>query len=702
MRIAFFTPLSPKRSGISDYSEALLPHLAAQMSTPGGIIDVFTEDPPAGREAQTNICVHPIESFEREADAEAYDVILYQMGNNPFHVAIYEQALRVPGIVVLHEFNLHHLLAAVTITRGDWDAYLAEVEYNGGPAALEWARRARAGEHQPDYDNLPMNRRLLERSQGFIVHSDTMVRMLRRAGCELPVRDLPVRKIPHGVEIRDAALPEARAAARRRLAQLVGMPLDDDAPVFGIFGFLKPYKRIHEALRAFARLHAAHPRTRMVLVGEEHPHYPLRPLIRELGIEHAVGIPGYVTLDDFTAAIAACDVCLNLRWPTVGETSGSLLRALALGKPTLVSEVGTFLEYPDDVAIKIPLSRRETDWLYEYMRVLVDDPALARAVGERARAYAAEVCAWPKVAAEYARFLQETASDRQAERQESRTASGSTLSGSSQSGRNPSGSSLEDYIVSFSHDSALMEEYALTHLRRLVRTIEITPPGGPGDRVLEMGCYMQMTPALAAHCGYGEVCGSYYGPLGRRHQQSATSSKGETFSCRIDLFDAERDCFPYPDGHFRTVLCCELLEHLAIDPMHMIAEINRILAPGGWLILSTPNITSMRSVQAVLHGYHPELFSPYIKPAPDGSVDPRHSREYAPREIAMLVEAGGMQVELLETGEYRDAHTNFSRTREFLQAAGCSLDLRGEAIYCRARKTGPVRDRWPKELYYPP
>ena len=117
-----------------------------------------------------------MEAFEREAGAGAagiYDVILYQMGNNPFHVAIYEQALRVPGVVVLHEFNLHHLLAAVTITRGDWDAYLQEVEYNGGAADLERARQARAGEHQPDYDNLAMNRRLLERSQGLIVHAIT-------------------------------------------------------------------------------------------------------------------------------------------------------------------------------------------------------------------------------------------------------------------------------------------------------------------------------------------------------------------------------------------------------------------------------------------------------------------------------------------------------------------------------------------------
>jgi glycosyltransferase involved in cell wall biosynthesis/SAM-dependent methyltransferase len=701
MRIACFTPLNPQRSGISDYSEALLPHLAER----AGQVDVFVEgDPPAARFSQPNLRVRPFAEFDPEKDAESYDTILYQMGNNPFHVAIYELALRVPGVVALHEFNLHHLLAAVTITRGDWDGYFREVEYNGGAVALDRAYWAQTGAQEPDYDGLAMNRRLLERSQGLIVHSEYMVRAVRQAGFHLPVR-----KVPHGVEI--AAVD--RAEARRQLSKLTGFPLDEATPVFGIFGFLKPYKRIHEALRALARLRASHPQgqtARMVLVGEEHPRYPLRPLIAELGIEDAVCIAGYVSLDSFTTVIAACDVCINLRWPTVGETSGSFLRALAMGKPTLVSDVGTFREFPDDVAIRIPAlvtgngrePSRETDWLYEYMRVLLDDPALAQAVGERARAYAAEECAWPKVAGEYCEFLEEMVSRGQAAGQGAGSANDIPDFRETPRKLDVSSEELEDYIVGFSHDSPLMEEYVQTHLQRLVRTIEITPPGGPEDRVLELGCYMQMTPALRTYHGYGEVRGAYYGPVGKTHQQSATSVGDETFTCPIDLFDAERDRFPYPDGHFRTVLCCELLEHLATDPMHMIAEINRILAAGGWLILSTPNIASLRSAHAVLHGYHPGLFSSYIKPGPDGSVDPRHSREYAPRELALLSEAGGFQVDLLETGDYQERQSDFEAVRKLLASNGGSLDLRGEVIYCRARKIGLVKDRWPKELYYPP
>jgi SAM-dependent methyltransferase len=116
---------------------------------------------------------------------------------------------------------------------------------------------------------------------------------------------------------------------------------------------------------------------------------------------------------------------------------------------------------------------------------------------------------------------------------------------------------------------------------------------------------MQITPALKTRLGYGEVRGCYYGPLGTTERKIIESEDGEIFECEVDLFDAERDAFPYPCEHFDTVLCCELIEHLPSDPMHMMSEINRILRPGGSLVLTTPNIVSTRAISAILQGYHP-------------------------------------------------------------------------------------------------
>jgi SAM-dependent methyltransferase len=239
-----------------------------------------------------------------------------------------------------------------------------------------------------------------------------------------------------------------------------------------------------------------------------------------------------------------------------------------------------------------------------------------------------------------------------------------------------------------------------THQTRLVKTLEMTPPGGPCDRVLEMGAYLQITPALKLKLGYGEVRGCYFGKLGRTDHREVKSADGESFSCQIDHFDAEKDPFPYPNEHFSTVLCGELVEHLFEDPMHLMSEVNRILKPGGHLVLTTPNVAALRGISAILQGYHPGFFHAYIKPAESGEVDARHNREYTPREIHRLLETSGFEVARLETGEFRDEpHPEFAWVNHLLKTYWLETDLRGDGIYALGRKTGAVRERYPDWLY---
>src|SRR5213078_4727340 len=101
--------------------------------------------------------------------ASDFDVALYQIGNNIYHDFCYEAALEHPGVVVIHEANLHHLVADITIKRGDWDAYMRAVEQEGDAQAIEYSKRVRTLEVGPDYEGVPMLRRLLSRSRGAIV-----------------------------------------------------------------------------------------------------------------------------------------------------------------------------------------------------------------------------------------------------------------------------------------------------------------------------------------------------------------------------------------------------------------------------------------------------------------------------------------------------------------------------------------------------
>ncbi|MBV9746832.1 MAG: methyltransferase domain-containing protein, partial [Acidobacteriia bacterium] len=175
---------------------------------------------------------------------------------------------------------------------------------------------------------------------------------------------------------------------------------------------------------------------------------------------------------------------------------------------------------------------------------------------------------------------------------------------------------------------------------------------------------------------------------------------GETFECHVDHFDAEKDPFPYPDNHFDTVLCCELIEHLSADPMHMMAEIDRVLKPGGYLVLTTPNAVSVRALSAILQGYHPGFFTAYIRPRDSGEPEARHNREYAPREIRQLLENAGLEVVRLETGEFREEpHPGFEWVHHLLKHYKLETELRGDDIFALGRKTGPVKERYPAWLY---
>jgi SAM-dependent methyltransferase len=244
------------------------------------------------------------------------------------------------------------------------------------------------------------------------------------------------------------------------------------------------------------------------------------------------------------------------------------------------------------------------------------------------------------------------------------------------------------------------QAYVETHLTRLEKTLAMIPPGGYEDRILEMGAYLQMTPALNRKLGYGQVRGCYHGPLGGVDHKVVTSENGDVFECDVDLFDAEKDIFPYPDAHFSTVLCCELIEHLAADPMHMMAEINRILKPGGHLVLTTPNLASLRSISGLLQGYHPGLFSVYLKPSAAGVEGVRHHREYTPIEIHLLLKDSGFDVVRLETGPFRAApHPGLAWVTHLLKRYQLPADLRGEGIYAVGSKMGPVRERYPAWLY---
>ncbi len=237
--------------------------------------------------------------------------------------------------------------------------------------------------------------------------------------------------------------------------------------------------------------------------------------------------------------------------------------------------------------------------------------------------------------------------------------------------------------------------YLEYHLSRLVRSLSLVPLGG--KRSLELGCYVHSSAVLERILGYGEVRGAYYSAEPGVDHKVLALADGTEFQMEVDLFDAERHVFPYADGHFDVVLCCELVEHLLLDPMHLLFECHRVLAEGGLLLVTTPNVASLSSVACALHGWHnPQVFSAY--PAA-GNRDIPHVREYTARELRDAVMAAGFEIEALFT-ERIAGFDEGAWVRDLLVREGFDTGLRGEQTYCLARRrSGLPQERYPRWLY---
>ncbi len=169
----------------------------------------------------------------------------------------------------------------------------------------------------------------------------------------------------------------------------------------------------------------------------------------------------------------------------------------------------------------------------------------------------------------------------------------------------------------------------------------------PQMRVLDVASFGTIVPVLRWVLGFRDITVTGLpmdGVEPHGKLQLPATPDGETFACAYDRFDIEGP-FTYADETFDVVILTEVLEHLTRDPMHTIGELNRITRAGGWLLLSTPNCCSLRSVLKALRGQHPYIWCPYSKHAHRD----RHNREYTPDEVRAVLECAGYEVVKLMT-----------------------------------------------------
>jgi len=376
-RVACFTPLSPVASGISYYSEDLLPTLARALELTV-VVDGYTPTHAAALTA-AGVALLPARDYDRTARARPFAAAIYQFGNSPAHAYMYARALREPGVVVLHDVVLHHLRLWMAFNggRAQRQAYIEELRALYGAAGEDLAREVLRGKTPATLFDYPLVEPILAAAPAIIVHNAASAARLARLR---PGSN--VRIVPMGVPLPE--LPD-RAAARARLGSA------PDAFLVVSHGHVNPYKRLDVALRAFRRLATERPDARFVIAGSEAPGLgaTLERQIGFLGLGGRVRRLGFVTPETVNDLLAAADCCINLRHPSAGETSASLLRIMGAGLPVIVSDAGSFSEVPSGCVIKVPVGRIEEPLLAEYLIALARDGALRAGLGAAARAFVA-------------------------------------------------------------------------------------------------------------------------------------------------------------------------------------------------------------------------------------------------------------------------------------------------------------------------
>ena len=394
-KIALFTPLPPVKSGISDYSADVIPQLSREFD-----IDIFIDKYKPNFREKKNVRIYPAKEFKKRH--AQYDRIIYQVGNTFYHEYMFPFIKKYAGIVVLHDYNLRNVLEDIYLHQSNRPKEFMRnfLEDYGQEMADAYIGRM----HTPYASQFEVNGFVVNYAERVIVHSQYAKRKLLEKNIGRTVDVIPL----YGQAEND--VPQGEAEQIRKEFQI-----EQDCLVFASFGFMYEAKRNLQALMAFERICMEQPdlKARFYFVGEaeKNLHHTLTERIRKNGWKDKVCITGYVSLKEFQKYVTITDVCINLRYPYQGESSATLMRALAKGKCVIVNKIGSFCEIPQNACIMIDSvenmgADEEVGQIYRAMKLAMDD-SVRKNIRHEAKKYAETYLDLEKAGKQYIRVIKE-------------------------------------------------------------------------------------------------------------------------------------------------------------------------------------------------------------------------------------------------------------------------------------------------------
>lgn len=396
MRIAYFSPFSPDKSGVSDFSEELVLELCKYVD-----IELFSRTAIKNPKIVEKFTVHSFEEIEDDSFRNNFDFLVYQIGNNiTYHKGVTDCFLKYPDILEIHDLSLHHYLAEDTFVKQDYDKYVEIMKYCHGKDGEKTAKRFLSGQirapWETDSAKYTVNKHLIDRARAIIVHSDMAKQYVRGIRLDVPIINIPLQA-PDIIENFEVYKKECKRE----------LHFSDDTIVFGSFGYATLAKRIEPILNALSIFKKSTNYKFVYCIVGKVENIDVPELLSKLDLKENVIVTGFAELDEFKRYMGACDICFNLRYPTQGESSASLHRMLGMGKPILVTNIGAFEEYPDDIVMKVRYDENEVQDIYANIMRLLENPNELVHKSKKAFEYANENCNLTKNAKRYYKFFEE-------------------------------------------------------------------------------------------------------------------------------------------------------------------------------------------------------------------------------------------------------------------------------------------------------
>ena len=236
------------------------------------------------------------------------------------------------------------------------------------------------------------------------------------------------------------------------------------------------------------------------------------------------------------------------------------------------------------------------------------------------------------------------------------------------------------------------DEYHKKHLRRIARTLHVFLDQKPEGRILEIGTGGIIPLALQELLPDSEVVVTNFAEDQEVSHTFAPSINGKTGKFQAYNIDLEYDPIPEPDESFDWVLCCEVIEHMEIDPMAMLAELNRVMKTGASVLLTTPNIVSSRALTKMVYGLEPHFYMKYLA----SREYHRHNYEYSIHTLMQVLKAAGFDGQIWTEDNFENGLTDVPAR---LKLAGFTINHIGDNIMTVAKKISEVQDRHPQVIY---